>query len=545
MPRRLLPGVLAIGFFLASPARSYVVPPAPSIDELARQCDLIIKAQALDSVLVQDAAFTDLSRAGYGVFATRLKVISVLKGDPTLAEITFHHYDKLTGQIGEAPYSPQTYHFTPNRPYILFAKKTDQPSVFRTFTFNHTSQREQGLVRAADSEPVPRNTPVKTTIWRELTTLAKSADSADVIYAIDHLDTLSRAPWYDWQTKADYARNDALDVICRFLASKDEAVARAALQAVGGASPYWDDAMPQGWLATVGKGQTLRRGFATYPANYANPSALRCRAQLMALARSSTSVDIRARAIRALGRSRENEHDRALVEPLGRWTTDPAAPVRASAAVLWSDYPSKEATAALESLARDKDPAVRAAAAYAIGYSQLTELLPILDRLLADSDESVRRAAALALLSFDLQAAGRILKAHLADRAYSVAFTNALAESEPAAYRDALVAILKANPAPGATLPGQIPMYTAWDILMNYVTTLEPAELRAGKFDTYLDALETPPNIGSSPYQTLYRFYHERGLLNRMQTFRTKARAQVTGYDLDFYLRQIDGRRER
>jgi hypothetical protein len=291
MPRRFVPAVLAFGSLLASPAWSYIISPAPSIDELARQCDLIVKAQALDSVLVRDAAFTDLSRTGFSVFATRLKVISVLKGNSKLAEITFHHYDRLTGQIGAAPYSPQTYHFTPNQPYILFAKKTDQPSAFRTFTFNQTSQREQGLVRAADSEPIPRNTPVKTAIWRELTTMAKSFDSADVVYAIDHLDTLSRAPWYDWQTKADYARNDALEVICRFLASKDEAVARAALQAVGRASPYWADAMPQGWLATVGKGKTLRRGFGTYPANHANPSALRCRAQLVALARTDPRSD--------------------------------------------------------------------------------------------------------------------------------------------------------------------------------------------------------------------------------------------------------------
>lgn len=542
MQRRFLPAVGAFVLLVVAPARGYIVPPALSIEELTRKCDLIVKARAIDSVLVKDAAFADLSGAGHAVFATRLKVISVLKGDPELAEITFHHYAELAGQVGAAPYSPQSYHFTPAQSYILFAKKTDDPRVFRTFTVNHTSQPDQGLIRAADSEPIARDTSAKDAIWRELTNLAKSDDSAGVVYAIDHLNTLSSVPWYDRQPKTDFARNDALDVICPLLASKDHAVARAAVRAIGRASPYWDEAMPQSWLATVGKGKTLRRGFGTYPANYANPSAGRCRAQLVALAQSASAVEIRAMAIRALGRSRENEHDHALVEPLRRWMTDPAAPVRASAAVLWSDYPSKEATAALEELARDKDPAVRAGAAYTIGYSQLTELLPVLDRLLADPDESVRRAAALALLSFDPKTAGGILKAHLKDRAYSVGFTNALAEEYPAEYRDALVAILKANPGPETNLPGQIPTYTAWDILMNYVTTLDPADLRAGKFDAYLDALETPPNIGSGPFQTLYRFYHEHGLRNRLEPFRTKARAQVTGYDLDEYFKQIDGR---
>jgi hypothetical protein len=543
MQRRVLLAAMTLVLLSGSSAQSYVVGPALSIDELARQCDLVVKAQAINSALVRDAAFADLSGAGYGVFATRLKVISVLKGDPQLGELTFHHYDKLPGQLGEPPVSPQTYHFTPDQSYILFARKTAEPRVFRTFSFSHTSQPDQGLIRAADSRPVARNTPAKTVIWDELTALAKSADSANVDYAIAHLDRLSSSPWYDHQPKTDFARNDVLDVVCPFLASKDEVVVRAALRAVGRASPYWPDAMPQSWLATVGKGKTLRRGFGTYPANYANPSALRCRAQLVALAQSSSTADIRALAIRALGRSRANEQDRALVEPLRRWTTDAAALVRAAAAVLWSDYPSKEATAALESLAGDKDPAVRADTAHAIGFSQLTELLPIVDRLLADPDESVHRAAALALLSFDPQAAGQILKAHRADRAYSVVFTNALAEEDPAAYRDALVAIVKANPGPETNLPGQIPTYTAWDILMNYVATLDAADLRAGKFDVYLDALETPPNIGSSPYQTLYRFYHERGLRTRMQTFRTKALAQVTGYNLDDYFKQIDGRR--
>lgn len=540
MQRHFLPAGVAVVLLLASPAQSYFVPRAPSIEELAQQCDLVVKAEAVDSVPAQDAAFANLSGAGYGVFATRLRVISVLKGDARLAEITFQHYDKLPGGLGEPPVSPQTYRFTPRQPYILFAKKTEQPLVFRTFTLSHTSQRDQGLVRAADARPIARDTPVKAAVWSELTRLAASDDSPSVVYAIDHLDALSSTAWHDRQPRTDFARDDALGVISPLLASKNTAVVQAAVQAVGRASPFWSDAMAQNWLATVGEGKTLRRGFATYPAKYLNPSAIGCRTQLLTLAQTSFSAAIRGQAIRALGKSRENEQDRTLVEPLRKWTVDAAAPVRAAAAVLWSDYPSKEATAALGSLAGDKEPAVRTAAAYAVGFAQLTDLLPTLDHMLVDPDASTRRAAALALLSFDPQVAGPIFKAHLKDRPYAVAFTNALAEADPAAYRDALVAILKSNPTPEIYLSGQIPAYTAWDILMNYVTTLDTADLRAGKFDSYLDALETPPDIGSGPYQTLYRFYHDRGLRARMQPFRTKARAQVTGYDLDQLLKQID-----
>jgi len=543
MRRRLLPTTVVFVVLVASQAQGYIVPRALLLDELAKQCDLIVKGVALGSEPVHDAAFADLAGTGYGVFATRLKVISVLKGDATLAEITFHHYDKQPGERNEPPVSPQSYHFTPKQPYILFAKKAEQRSVFRTFTFSHTSQRDQGLIRAADEEPIARHTSVKAAIWRELTALASSNDSANIVYAIEHLNVLSGTAWHDRQAKTDFASEDALDVITLLLANKEPSVAHASLQAIGRDSPYLSDGMAPNWLATVGKGKVLRRGFATYPDNHSNRSAYRYRAHLVKLAQSPSSADIRALAIRALGRSRQNEKDTALIEPLRQWTADQMAPVRAAAAILWSDYPSKEATAALESLAGDEAPAVRTASAHAVGFSQIAELLPILDRMLADPDELASRAAALSLLSFDPDVAGPILKAHLGERRYSVEFTNALAEADPAANRDRLVAILKANPAPEVYLAGQMPTYTAWDILMKYVTDLDPAGLRAGTFDPYLDALETPPNVGSSPYQTLYRFYHDRRLTARMQSFKAKARAQVTGYDIDFFFKQIDGRK--
>lgn len=542
MRRRFLGwSVVLLLVIMVSQARSYLVPRALPLDQLARQSDLVIKAVALGSEPVQDAAFAEHSGAGFGVFATRLKVVSVLKGNAELKEITFHHYDKLPGQRYQGPGPlPQSYHFTPKQPYLLFAKKSEQPDVFRTFRFNHTSQLDQGQIRAADEEPIAAETSVKAAVWRELTKLAASDDSPSIVYAIDHLNVLSSNPWYDRDPKIDFPREDVLRVICPFLAHKDSEVVHAALLAVGRASPYWSNDLAQGWLATVGKGNFLRRGYGTYPDNYRNPSAFRCRKELVALAQTSSSTDIRALAIRALGRSRENDQDTALLQPLQQWTADSAAPVRAAAAVLWSDYPSPEASAALRSLADDKAPAVRTAAAYAIGFSQVADLLPVVDRLLADSDKSTRHAAALSLLSFDPRVAGPILKAHIRDKPYSVAFINALAEADPAAYRDYLVAILKSDPPPESNLSGQVSSFTAWEVLMKYITTVDAADLRAGKFDTYLDALETPPNVGSGPYQTLYQFYHDRGLTARTQSFPPKARTQVQGYSLDEFFKEID-----
>ena len=541
-PRHLLASLVVL--LGAAYGYAYPVGYALSLDKLTDQSDLIAKAQAIATEPVQDPAFTDYTNQGFGVFATKLKVISVLKGDGKLAEITFHHYDNVANFQGPRMFSPQIYHFTPNQPYIVFARKSGAPTVFRTFSFNHTTQEDQGLLRAANSLPLAKNVTVKDAIWDELTALVASKNPADIIYALGQLDIFSNALRPIGEGHEEFPRNAVLDLMTPLLAHNDPAIASAVLRAIGRPSPYWSDDLAHGWLATVGKGHALRRGYGTYPANYTNPSAAYCRPQLLSLANSTAApASLRAQAIRALGRSRDNDADTALVAPLRNWSADAEPLVRAAAAMLWADYPSQEAAATLQSLATDKSPAVRIAAAYAIGFSQASDLLPKLDALLADPDEQVYRAAAISLLSFDPKLAAPILKSHLKDARYFVAFTNALAEADPAAYRDDLVTILTSKPGPEGTLTGQVPAYTAWDILMTHITKCNPVELRDGKLDKYLDALETPPNIGSGPYQTLYRFYHEQKLTGRMQSFREKAVKQVVGYDLDYYFKQIDGRK--
>src|SRR5262245_10280480 len=169
-----------------SNAKAYAVAFALSLDKLAEQSDFIAKVQAVQTDETQDGTFTDYTNQGFAVFATKLKVISVLKGDASLAEISFHHYDDKPNGMGRM-FSPQVYHFTPGQCYLLFAKKSDDPKVFRTFAINHTSQMDQGLVRAADAQPLAKDSTAKDAIWHELTALAASKDPADVAYAINHL----------------------------------------------------------------------------------------------------------------------------------------------------------------------------------------------------------------------------------------------------------------------------------------------------------------------------------------------------------------------
>lgn len=544
---RLILLLVVLAASRTSNAKAYPVGFALSLDKLAEQSDFIAKVQAVDSEEAKDEAFTDYTNQGFAVFATKLKVISVLKGDASLATITFHHYDdKPNGFLGRF-FSPQVYHFTPGQCYLIFAKKSDDPKVFRTFALNQTTQEDQGLVRAIDAAPLAKHSTVKDAIWHELTALAASKDPADVVYAINHLDSFSNQTDARNDRKSDFPRKDALAAISPLFADPNPTVASAALNVIGRGSPY-ASGDPRSWLATVGKGQSLKRGMGTYPADYFNSSAFECRAQLLAVANSVrarahfSNAETRAQAIRALGRSRKDEADADLLEPLRAWTGDDEPAVRAAAAMLWCDFPSREATVRIHVLASDKSPIVRAAAAYAIGCLQLTDFLPQLDQLLDDEDAAVARAAAIGLISFDPKRAAAVLKGRLSDERYFVPFANALAESDPAAYRDELVRVISSPPNPAENLTSQMPEYTAWEILMGYISGCNVADIRSGKLDKYVDALESPPNIGSGPYQTLYRFYSEHQLRDRMESFRQKAIKKNLGYDIDLYFKQIDGR---
>jgi HEAT repeat protein len=534
-------GFSALGFLalFASRGLGYPITPAPSLDTLGEQSDLVAKVQAVGSEIVVDSAFPEAQ--GYKVFATRFKVISVLKGAATPTDITFHHYDDDPTYRGGAEYTPTVHHFVVGQSYVLFAKKSDAPAAFRSFSISPTMAPEKETVRTADATPLPKGIAIRDAVWLELQALLASKDAADIAYGIHQLENFSTSRFWRRAAKEDFPRKEVLALISPFLADQNPAVAGAALEAIGCESPYLSE--NEGWLATVGKGEMLRRGYATYPVGYDNPSARACRAQLVALANSRASTVLRSQAIRALGLSRENERDNALIVPLRVWSVDAEGSVRAAAAVLWADYPSKEATATIQSLAQDKDPLVRGGAAYGIGCGQVSELLGSLDAMLSDSDQHVSDAAVISLLSFDAKTVAPILKEHLRDARYRVFFINALADANPAVYRDDLAAILTdRKPGPETSLTGQIPSYTAWDILMTHISTCDVGDIRAGRFDKYLDALETPPNIGSRPFQTLYQFYHDNGLTDRMQSFRAKALKQETSYDLDYYFKQIDGR---
>lgn len=118
-------------------------------------------------------------------------------------------------------------------------------------------------------------------------------------------------------------------------------------------------------------------------------------------------------------------------------------------------------------------------------------------------------------------------------------FLIALARENPAVYLDALAKAVELKPQPANWWGGQIPAFTAWEILFKYLQAQPPETLKSGKLDRYLDALEKVGNYSSSEPRDVYPFYLQRGMTDRAKTYREAAR-KAASYDLDYFFKQVD-----
>jgi hypothetical protein len=85
-----------------------------------------------------------------------------------------------------------------------------------------------------------------------------------------------------------------------------------------------------------------------------------------------------------------------------------------------------------------------------------------------------------------------------------------------------------------------MPVYTSWQILKAEMESRPAEELAAGTLDKYLDALDHPPDIGSSPFSEMYQFYLAKGLRDRAAHFRQETKKRITSYDIDYFFNQVD-----
>jgi hypothetical protein len=485
---------------------------------------------------VEDAWFK--SYQAFISVETRFKVVSVLKGDSPGVDLRFRHYDK---DPAPQPYmfQPQFYSFEVGGTYLVFAKKGDQPGVFRQLWMYHTGKMDQGVLRCSDDKPVTAKT-VKECLWNELVLSLKSPEPGRVCYALQQLDQMSGGSWYghSFDTTQDFDRVMVLAAIREPLTHGDPKAVREAILVAGSHNPYMDVDRAEFWLGTVG---TPNPGLSQMDPKMKNSGGETFARELQDIANGGAPADTRALAIRALGLVRKPE----LRDNLDRWVADPEPAVRAATAVLLADYPGTKTNGQLTALDADPSPLVRVAVAHAIGFSQQSKLAQILSGLLGDGDSKVRRAACMSLLSMPMKqaAVARAYRDQLENKEFAPLFLNALASQNPELYLDSLAQEVESKTEPSNWSGGEIPAFTSWKILFKYLQGQPLDVLKSGKVDRYLDALEKVGNYSSSEPRDIYAFYLLSNLPERAKAFRTKATKAAT-YDLDYYFKQVDERPE-
>ena len=184
---------------------------------------------------------------------------------------------------------------------------------------------------------------------------------------------------------------------------------------------------------------------------------------------------------------------------------------------------------------------MRVCVACAAGFGQEAEAVDTLARLLVDPESNVRTAAAMSLLSFSPKdkAIAAVFRANLTNEEFKPLFLIALAREDPAPYLDALAKSVEQRTEPKNWWGGQIPAFTAWEILFKYLQAQAPETLKSGHLDRYLDAMEKAGNYSSSEPRDIYAFYLQRGMTERAQRYRQAAN-KAASYDLDYYFKQVD-----
>jgi hypothetical protein len=527
-PRRIILAVTVLAW--AGVALAYVVGPALGLVKLAARADLVFKGTAVSSQQVQDDWFKPC--AGFIATETEFKVISVIKGDAPGATLRFHHYDESQPPQPRM-FQPQYYHFQPGRAYLVFAKRSETAGCFRQLQANHTAKEDQGVLWCPDNQPVLAKT-VKEAIWKELTLMLTSANATNVTYAIHQLDQMSGRP-EDFGATQDFDRTNVMNAIHSLMTDSNVQAAQAAIAAVGSHNPYLSDERTIHWLATVGGADVP--GMGKMDPRMRNVGGELYWRELVALANSQAANEIRASAIQALGLVREP----SLRKCIERWLADPAAAVRAAATLLLADFPGPESCKHLVALASDVAPEVRACAARAAGFAQQVEAADTLAKLLADREVKVRTSAAISLLSFSPtnKVIAGIFQANLENEEFKPMFLIALAREKPDGYLNALVRAVEQKTEPRNFWGGQIPAFTAWEILFRYLQGQRAEVVASGKLDRYLDAVEMVGNYSSSEPRDIYAFYLQRGMTERAKKSRAAARKAVS-YDLDYYFKQVD-----
>ena len=106
------------------------------------------------------------------------------------------------------------------------------------------------------------------------------------------------------------------------------------------------------------------------------------------------------------------------------------------------------------------------------------------------------------------------------------------------------VVAIESTPTDDSTLkatPGFKPYSTKLRVVAIYkhLQKQPVAQLRSGRFDEALDAMESPNYYSSSEPRDLYAFYLQRDMKDRAKKFRAACKKRIT-YDIDYYFNMVD-----
>lgn len=462
--------VLAIVVFAAPPASGCLVAEPVPLKELARSADLAIKATVIADRPVNDHSFEQIP--GSEVHETEMRVVSIINGTASNV-IEFRHY---APSLATAPMMMcvPSYAFIVGRTYIVLATRVSGD------TYRQLSKSsmilDRSMLPAANAKPLRNGSTVAEAIWGELVAQLKSPDRAVVLKTIRLLDAMS-----DARPFKDFNRSQVLAAIQPLIGAKTIAIATSAITAFGIDSPYFDDYSAPQWLAGIGKGVIPGLAPLRIPATPLSDGAVQ---ELVRVANGNAPPELRAMAIRAVARSQ-------AIPPatIAAWFRDPNAAVRSAAVLASTELPDRQT---IRKASSDSSPEVRQAAALAIGFSQDSRFVQLLGKLLQDPAANVRAAAALSLVSFGPDQAAPVMKANLATE-FGPLFVNALARGNPQPYLPMLAKITKQQLKPANWWGGWPPADDSWYILYDYIKARPVAELASGEFDRCLDALEQSP----------------------------------------------------
>ena len=210
--------------------------PHGRLEEMAAKSDLVFKGQVLSSTPITNAAFQVTQM---NVDATKLKVISVLKGHAPTNILVFEHYSSLKkgGFDWDGPSPPACLDFEVGQTYIVFAANLNRPDMFYAPSPDLSGRPDEfrqlygdSVTRTLDARPLNGLT-IKDAHWFELNLLLKDANPTNALYAINKLDALSLAGRDDdrWSRSDVFKRKTVLDALLPLVTHANDEVAIAAL----------------------------------------------------------------------------------------------------------------------------------------------------------------------------------------------------------------------------------------------------------------------------------------------------------------------------